>query len=157
MTVNKISEIKGIWFYGLSGSGKTFASSICKEIYPNAFIIDGDDVREYLSYDLSFSVSDRKIQVNRILGISKLALKNSVFPIASSVTMHADLLRECEDLCIKVILLNRPFEQLKKVRSIYKENTNVVGKDISLGRFNTITLQNHGNSDFIRDLRQLFE
>ena len=151
-----VDNIRGIWFYGLAGSGKTFASSICKEIYPNAFIIDGDDVREYLSYDLRFSASDRKIQVNRMLGISKLVLKNCMFPIVSSVTMHADLLKECEDLSIMVVLLTRPFEQLQKARSIYKDNVNVVGKDIPLGKFNTIELQNYGNSDFIRELRQLF-
>ena len=109
---------KGIWFYGLSGSGKSFASSVCKEFIPNAFVVDGDDVRKYVSTDLSYSEIDRKVQTNRILGISKIVIQNKMFPIISTVTMQSDLLVECNKLQIEVVLLSRPMDQIYKAREI---------------------------------------
>ena len=147
---------KGIWFYGLSGSGKSFASSVCKEFIPNAFVVDGDDVRKYVSTDLSYSEIDRKVQTNRILGISKIVIQNKMFPIISTVTMQSDLLSECNKLQIEVVLLNRPMDQIYQVREIYKNRSNVVGKDIMLEKFDTRTLANDGTDKFEKRLRELF-
>ena len=147
---------KGIWFYGLSGSGKSFASSICKKFIPNAFVVDGDDVRKYISMDLSYSESDRKVQIKRTLGISKIVIKNNMFPIISTVTMQSDLLIECNKLQIEVVLLNRPMDQIHQVREIYKNESNVVGKDIVLEKFNIRTLTNDGTNKFDKLLRELF-
>ena len=53
-----------IWITGMSGSGKTFyANKICthlKKKYKNIFLIDGDEIRKYLTYNLKYSVSDRR-------------------------------------------------------------------------------------------------
>ena len=147
---------KGIWFYGLSGSGKSFASSVCKEFIPNAFVVDGDDVRKYVSTDLSYSEIDRKVQTNRILGISKIVIQNKMFPIISTVTMQSDLLGECNKLQIEVVLLSRPMDQIYKVREIYKNKSNVVGKDIAFKKFDTRTLVNDGTDKFEKLLRELF-
>ena len=38
-------KIKGIWFIGYSGSGKTYASKILKYKIKNSILIDGDEVR----------------------------------------------------------------------------------------------------------------
>ena len=73
--IDVMKRSKGIWFYGLSGSGKSFASSVCKEFIPSAFVVDGDDVRKYVSTDLSYSEIDRKVQTNRVLGISKIVIQ----------------------------------------------------------------------------------
>ena len=147
---------KGIWFYGLSGSGKSFASSVCKEFIPNAFVVDGDDVRKYVSTDLSYSEIDRKVQTNRILGISKIVIQNKMFPIISTVTMRSDLLGECNKLQIEVVLLNRPMDQIYQVREIYKSKSNVVGKDIVLQKFDTTALTNDGTNNFDKLLREVF-
>ena len=147
---------KGIWFYGLSGSGKSFASSICKKFIPNAFVVDGDDVRKYIRMDLSYSESDRKVQINRILCISKIVIENNMFPIISTVTMQSDLLSECNKLKIEVILLNRPMDQIHQVREIYKNESNVVGKDIFLQKLDTRILTNDGTINFNKLLRDLF-
>ncbi len=149
-------KYKGIWFYGLSGSGKSFASSVCKEFIPNAFVVDGDDVRKYVSTDLSYSKIDRKVQTNRILGISKIVIQNKMFPIISTVTMQSDLLGECNKLQIEVVLLNRPMDQIYQVREIYKNSSNVVGKDIVLEKFDTRTLANDGTDKFEKLLREVF-
>lgn len=148
--------IKGIWFYGLSGSGKTYASSLCKEFVPNAFVLDGDDVRKYVSSDLTYSEIDRKVQIGRILGFAKIVIENNMFPIISSVTMQLDLLNECRKLQIEVFMVNRPMDQIKTVRDIYKNESNVVGKDIDLEKFDTRTLTNDGTNKFDKILREIF-
>ena len=154
--IDAIKRRRGIWFYGLSGSGKSFASAICKEFIPNAFVLDGDDVRKHVSTDLSYSEIDRKVQTNRILGISKIVIQNKMFPIISTVTMQSDLLGECNKLQIEVVLLNRPMDQIHQVREIYKNRSNVVGKDIVLEKFDTRTLANDGTDKFEKQLRELF-
>ena len=41
--------VKGIWLYGLAGSGETFTSHILNKKLDNSFIIDGDEVRKHIS------------------------------------------------------------------------------------------------------------
>ena len=38
----------------------------------NSLLVDGDKVRKYISKDLSYKLKDRKIQIDRVLGITKL-------------------------------------------------------------------------------------
>ena len=84
----KRSKKRGIWFYGLSGSGKTYASKILVKKKKNSILIDGDDVRKFLSQDLGYSSNDRKIQIRRIFGMAKIVLKSNLFPIISTVYMN---------------------------------------------------------------------
>ena len=42
-------KYKGIWFYGLSGSGKTLLSKTIKKKFKNIFLIDGDVIRKNIS------------------------------------------------------------------------------------------------------------
>ena len=51
----KIRSYKGIWFYGLSGSGKTLLSNCLKKKIKNFIILDGDQIRKYISTDLGYS------------------------------------------------------------------------------------------------------
>ena len=69
-------KYKGIWFYGLSGSGKTLLSNTIKKKFKKIFIIDGDKVRKNISFDLSYSQKDRDIQVKRIFGLCKIVLES---------------------------------------------------------------------------------
>ena len=46
-------KFKGIWFYGLSGSGKTISSKFLKKKIKDSLIIDGDKVRKLISFDLN--------------------------------------------------------------------------------------------------------
>ena len=56
---------KGLWFFGMSGSGKTFASNYIKKFAIGSFLIDGDEIREKISFDLGYTLKDRKIQVKK--------------------------------------------------------------------------------------------
>jgi adenylylsulfate kinase len=59
-----------LWLTGLSGAGKTtIASGLCKKLFENGFfsqIFDGDNIRDKLNYNLSFSEADRKLNIIRI-------------------------------------------------------------------------------------------
>ena len=158
---SKISSLRrsfnGIWFYGLAGSGKSFASQICSKLIENAFIIDGDDVRNLISFDLGYSLHDREIQVRRVYGLAEIAIKNYQIPVLSTVTMSEEIFHKCHLLDIKLVEIIRQFDQLKELREIYQSEHNVVGKDIHLKKFDTIKLYNSGNKKFEALVKNLVE
>ena len=51
-----------VWIIGKSGSGKTFLSKklFSKIKNKKKILIDGDDVRKYINYNLKYSKKDRK-------------------------------------------------------------------------------------------------
>ena len=138
----------GIWFFGLAGSGKTFASKICAEAIQNGFLIDGDDVRKLVSFDLGYSLSERIVQVSRVLGIAQIALSNHQFPIISTVSMNKEIYHKCSNIGIDVVQIIRPIHQLHKVRNIYENEPNVVGKSILQVELHTNKLHNDGDQKF---------
>lgn len=144
--------MRGIWFYGLAGSGKSFASKLIHSVKNDGFVIDGDDVRTLISTDLGYSVSDRKTQITRLLGIAELCLLNGYFPIISSVTMNIELVNRCRILNIEVVKILRPFDQISSVREIYEKEKDVVGVDIELEDFGLTEIQNDGTSTFERTI-----
>lgn len=147
-----LEKVNGLWFYGLAGSGKTYASDFVSQRIVRAFVIDGDMVRKHVSVDLGYSEAERNIQISRILGIGHIALENGMFPIMSSVTMTNDLLKSCQNLSISVIRIDRPFEHVKAVRDLYDGQKNVVGVDQSLQELDTLALMNDGTENFVGEL-----
>lgn len=148
----KARNIKGIWFFGLAGSGKTYASNVCAKFIKNGFLIDGDQVRKLISYDLGFTVEDRAIQLRRVLGLAEIANINGQFPIISTVSMTEEILRELNIKAIEVVEILRPLDQLLRVRSIYQTDINVMGKDIQQVNLDTVKLHNYGNKEFGKKL-----
>ena len=63
-----------LWFTGLSGSGKsTLANLVEIELYKkglSTYILDGDNVRQGINKDLSFTPQDRSENIRRIAEIS---------------------------------------------------------------------------------------
>ena len=147
-------KINGIWFYGLSGSGKSFASKFLDQKLEKGFIVDGDDVRKYISTDLGYTVDHRTIQLKRILGISELALLNGFIPIVSTVSMNKEILRNCIDKGINVVEIQRSKIDRYKTRKIYSTESNVVGVDIALEPLNTHKIFNCGTRLFEQDILQ---
>ncbi len=142
----------GVWFYGLSGCGKTYASNFFSKNVDKPFLIDGDLVRKHVSPDLGYSEPERKIQIGRIFGIGAIAIENGMFPIISSVTMTGHLLEKCIATNISVIRIERPIDQMKSVRSLYFEQKNVVGVDLKLPDLDVFSIRNNGTEDFEREL-----
>lgn len=148
-----MKNINGIWIYGLAGSGKSYASKMLSNYYKNSFIIDGDDVRDLISFDLSFSLNDRKIQIQRLLGIATICIKNNGFPIISSVYMSEKIKKKCSDKKIFLLKINRPFDQLKKIRTIYSSNENIIYEQ-DYKNLKTNFILNDGTTSFNEELKK---
>ena len=94
---------KGLWLFGLSGSGKSYLSNKISKKIKNSFIIDGDEVRKFISFDLGYKKSDRIQQNKRVLGIAKIVMKNGYYPIISSVYLDPKIFLEAKKKKIRVI------------------------------------------------------
>ena len=149
------NKVKGIWFFGLSGVGKSYASDLVFKKRKNSIIIDGDEVRKYISSDLDYSLEDRNIQVNRIFGIAKIAIKSKVYPIISSVWMHNELAKKLLKNNIQLVQIDSDMKKIFKEHKTYKNKKNVVGKDIKYDNIKCIKITNKRNSEFWRKLEKL--
>ena len=76
--------------------GKTTAARYLKKILKQSILIDGDDVRKYISTDLGYSERDRAIQISRLLGIARIAIKSNLIPIITTVYMDKETLFNCK-------------------------------------------------------------
>ena len=102
-----------------------------KKKIKNSAILDGDQIRKLISYDLGYSVKDRKIQIHRIYGIIKILLSSKIFPIACTVYMNNSLRKKLKKEKICLIYISRNLKIIKNRKNIYNNNTkNVVGIDI---------------------------
>ena len=81
-----------IWFTGLSGSGKsTLANLVEIALHKkgmSTYILDGDNIRQGINKDLSFSPEDRTENIRRIAEISKLMLDAGVITLAAFVSPY---------------------------------------------------------------------
>ncbi|MGO9198686.1 MAG: adenylyl-sulfate kinase [Acidimicrobiales bacterium] len=68
-----------VWFTGLSGAGKSTVATTLKvmldDLRVHTFLLDGDDLREGLNSDLTFSEEDRRENVRRVGEIALLFSK----------------------------------------------------------------------------------
>jgi len=147
---------RGIWFYGLSGSGKTFASKFLKKKISKSFLIDGDDVRRTLSKDLDYSIKARKIQIKRVFAIAELCLINKYFPIISTVFINKSLIEKCnKEKILAINVIRADFEIIKLKHKTYKNKKDVVGVDILLKNYKTKNIYNPGDKKFCKNLISL--
>ena len=153
-----MSKKKGIWFYGLSGSGKSYASKLIHKKMKKSIVIDGDEVRKNISFDLMYSKKDRNIQLMRMLGIGKIAIKSNVYPLISTVWMNAKILNNANKIGIKVIKIETNFKKLIKTHKTYKEKKDVVGIDIKYEKnLNSLTIKNNKDNKFWNILKKLIQ
>ena len=150
-------KITGIWFFGLAGVGKTFASQICHSLIDRSFLIDGDDVRKFISFDLGYSESDREVQIKRVLGLAEISIKNDRVPVVSTVTMSKEVYQRCNQLSFEMAHIIRPIDQLRKVRAIYETGQNVVGVDLQQKDLGIQELNNSGDSNFEGVIKRFVE
>lgn len=145
-----MKKIKGVWLYGLSGSGKTFISKKIKSRHKNAVIIDGDEVRKYISNDLGYTLKHRKIQLSRVLGIASIIIKSKCYPIISTVYFDKETLIFCKKLKILPIRIKRKdFDKIISNHKTYKNKKNVVGVDIKYPNLSTLEIINENKKNAI--------
>ena len=82
-----------IWLTGLSGSGKTtLAKSVERQLFDkgyNVYMLDGDNVRDGLNSNLSFSDEDREENIRRIGEVAALFAQAGVVVITAFISPFA--------------------------------------------------------------------
>jgi len=84
-----------LWFTGLSGSGKsTIANALEIELYKmgkRTYILDGDNVRHGLNYDLGFTETDRIENIRRVAEVAKLMVDAGLIVLVTFISpFHKD-------------------------------------------------------------------
>lgn len=146
-----MKNFNGIWFFGLSGVGKSFASEFLLKKLPNAIKLDGDIVRRYISYDLGYSISERKTQISRIFNLAQLLIFERKIPIISTVYFDNNLLKKTLTENIAVFKIQRANEINKK---LVNEKKNVVGVDIDYEEIDCKVIIN--DDSFKKKLTKIF-
>ena len=81
-----------LWFTGLSGSGKsTLANLVEIELHKkgvSSYVLDGDNIRQGINKDLSFTPGDRTENIRRIAEIGNLMLDAGVVTLAAFVSPY---------------------------------------------------------------------
>jgi sulfate adenylyltransferase len=90
-----------VWFTGLSGAGKsTLAQALRSELEAErkVEILDGDEVRTYLSKGLGFSKEDRDTNIRRIGYVARLLARNGTIAIGAAISPYAEIRDEVRKL-----------------------------------------------------------
>lgn len=132
-----------VWLTGLSGAGKsTLGTALVARLSPvrRVELLDGDEVRAFLSRGLGFSREDRDINVQRIAYVARLLAKHGVLAIVAAISPYAatrdDLRRRSEGArhVFAEVYVNAPLATViaRDVKGLYRralagEVANVTG------------------------------
>jgi adenylylsulfate kinase len=82
-----------VWLTGLSGAGKsTLSTAVAQRLATErpVELLDGDEMREFLTAGLSFSRADRDTNVQRIAYVGRLLAKHGVLVFVAAISPYAD-------------------------------------------------------------------
>ncbi len=82
-----------VWLTGLSGAGKsTLATALAARLAPArpVELLDGDDIRTFLSAGLGFSRADRDTNVHRIAYVARLLANHGVLVFVAAISPYAE-------------------------------------------------------------------
>jgi adenylylsulfate kinase len=120
-----------LWLTGLSGAGKsTLATSLAARLAPvrPLELLDGDEVREFLSAGLTFSRADRDTNVRRIGFVGRLLAKHGVLVLVAAISPYAATRNEVRAASEAAghpfveVFVNAPLETVisRDVKGLYK-------------------------------------
>ncbi|HET7505756.1 MAG TPA: adenylyl-sulfate kinase [Kofleriaceae bacterium] len=81
-----------VWMTGLSGAGKsTLATALATRLAAGrpVELLDGDDVRTFLSAGLGYSREDRDTNVHRIAYVARLLARHGVLVFVAAISPYA--------------------------------------------------------------------
>lgn len=120
-----------LWFTGLSGSGKsTLANLVEIALHKkgvSSYILDGDNIRNRINKDLSFTPEDRTENIRRISEICNLMLDAGVLTLAAFVSPYIKDREEVQQIVGRdnffEIFVNTSLEECKRrdVKGLYKK------------------------------------
>ena len=91
-----------VWLTGLPASGKTtIARRVGEYLQSRGFrveILDGDEVRRWLSPEAGFSREDRERHLKRVAYVSRLLARNGVAVLASFVSPYQNVREEARKI-----------------------------------------------------------
>jgi len=91
-----------VWLTGLPASGKTTLARVLgrrlREMGWRVEVLDGDEVRRWLSPEAGFSREDRERHLRRVAHVSKLLARNGVAVVASFVSPYRSVRREVREI-----------------------------------------------------------
>ncbi|MBT8273997.1 MAG: adenylyl-sulfate kinase [Bacteroidia bacterium] len=130
-----------IWFTGLSGSGKsTIANRLEQELHAlniKTYALDGDNVRNGINKDLSFSAEDRTENIRRIAEVANLMIDAGLVVIASFVSPYKkdrDNIRDIvKDVNFVEIFVNTSLAECERrdVKGLYEKARAGLIKDMT--------------------------
>lgn len=120
-----------VWFTGLSGAGKsTLATAVSLRLAARrpVELLDGDDVRTFISAGLGFSRADRDTNVHRIAYLARLLAKHGVLVFVAAISPYADTrdairaLSEAAGHAFVDVFVNAPLDAVvaRDVKGLYK-------------------------------------
>lgn len=133
MSETKTKTQQGLtcWFTGLSGSGKsTVTNAVAKKIkeeYPGIKIeiLDGDEIRENLCKDLSFSKEDRLTNIQRIAFLAGKISKHGVLVLVPVIAPYKEARDNARSLSENFceVYVKASLEEVTKrdVKGLYKK------------------------------------
>ncbi len=119
-----------LWFTGLSGSGKSAVAERVAIILEREYDelverLDGDIVRQHLTYDLGFSKEDRDMNIERVSYVAKLLSRNGVCVLASFISPYISRREKTRDMVTNFIEVHVkcPVEvcEERDVKGLYKK------------------------------------
>ncbi len=120
-----------IWFTGLSGSGKsTIANALEVKLFERnirTYSLDGDNIRNGINNDLTFSPEDRTENIRRIAEISNLFIEAGVIVLAAFVSPYKKDRENIQKIVghhnFVEIFVNTSVEECEKrdVKGLYKK------------------------------------
>lgn len=120
-----------VWLTGLSGAGKsTLAAEVSARLATErpVELLDGDEMREFLTAGLTFSKQDRDTNVQRIAYVARLLAKHGVLVFVAAISPYAatrdDLRRRSEAAghAFLEVFVNAPLATVteRDVKGLYK-------------------------------------
>jgi bifunctional enzyme CysN/CysC len=119
-----------LWFTGLSGAGKsTLAVELERALFSNgyqAFLLDGDNVRQGLNADLGFSPSDRAENIRRIGEVAALFAEAGMVIVTAFISPYRadrDRIRALHGQYFNEVYINASLEvcEARDTKGLYRK------------------------------------
>src|ERR1041384_3359288 len=120
-----------VWLTGLSGAGKsTLATAVAARLAAlrPVELLDGDDVRTFLSAGLGFSRADLDTNVHRIAYVARLLAKHGVLVFVAAISPYAETRARLRELSVSAgqpfveVFVHAPLETVieRDVKGLYR-------------------------------------